>query len=434
VTRTAPPAASGSDGARTCTTCPLLCADIADTPTSVTHACEAGAAAFAAARTAATVTGEAWIDAAAVARDRAIDAAAAAIVGGRRVLVTGLADATLEAILAACDLAESVGAAVDAGGPEAARLAGPTIARIGEVTAEWDELRDRADLVIFWFCDPTTTHPRFLERFVSPPTAGPKHRRTIAVGPDAVLPPGTGHDHLSLPADAEVDTARILQARLLEKPLGVTDPAASTTGDAIAAAVTAADCVAFVTRHENDPVGLRPWSAAAVVRTIAHGKPSFQVPLAGGVRGGANEKGVAAVCGWRYGAASAIARADRGGSDFRPAECDAQRLIERGDVDCIVVVGRAGPAVEAAITAQAEGIVVVRITDAAPATSTPGTMIQIRTASQFTYPHGSMLRGDGRLVRLGPTSPGGRPTGAAVVREIESRVRLRLSAGGGGDR
>lgn len=432
MTRTAPPAASSPDGARTCTTCPLLCADLVDTPTGIAHACEAGAAAFAAARAAATVTGEAWIDATAVARDRAIDAGAAAIVGARRVLVTGLADATLEAIRAACDLAETVGAAVDAGGPEGARLAGPTIARIGEVTAEWDELRDRADLVIFWFCDPTTTHPRFVERFVSPRTAGTKHRRTIAVGPDGVLPPAAGHDHLPLPADAEIDTARILQARLLDAPLGVTDPAASTAGDTIAAAVAAAGCVAVVTRHENDPVGLRPWSAAAVVRTIAHRKPAFQVPLAGGVRGGANEKGVAAVCGWRYGAASAIARADRDGADFQPAECDAQRLIESGDVDCVVVVGPGLPAVEAAIGAHADGLVVVRITDTAAPTSPSGTAIQIRATSQSTHPHGSMLRGDGRLVRLGSSSPGGRATVEAIVREIESRVRLRLSAATGG--
>lgn len=434
MTRTASPATAGTESVRTCTACPLLCGDLVAGPRGVEHACEAGVAAFESARQAATIAGEVWIDARPMPLERGLDSAAAALVGARRVLVTGLADTTLEAIVAACDLAEAVGAAVDAGGADGSRLTGPTIARIGEVTADWEDLRDRADLVIFWFCDPTATHPRFLERFVSPGHAGASPRRTIAVGPEAVLPKGTVHHHLPLPADMQVEAARILQARLLERPLGTVDEATSTACDEITAAIAAAECVAVVTRHDGDMLGLAPWATAAVVRTIAHRKPAFQVPLVGGIRGGTNEKAAAAVCGWRYGAAAAIARADRGGGDFRPAECDARRLIDRGEVDCVVIVGRATPAVEASVAAQADGLLVVRIEDAATPAAVAGTTIQIRVASQFTHPHGSMLRGDGRLVRLGVSAPAGHPTVEAAIREIESRVRLRLAATAGGER
>lgn len=428
--RTAPPAAAGTARTRICTACPLLCDDLVDGPRGVEHACEAGAAAFAAARTLATAGGEAWLNAAPAASDQAIDAAAAAIVGGSRVLFTGLGDATLEAILAACDLAETIGAAVDSGGSEAARVTGPTIARVGEVTAEWEELRDRADLVLFWFCDPARSHPRFLERFVQPSPAVAKDRQTIAVGPDAVLPPGPRHRHLPLPAEAEVDAARILQARMAAR--STTATAIDAACGSVAEAIAAAECVGFVTRHDDDLLGLRSWSAASVLRGIAHARPAFQIPLGGGVRGGANEKGVAAVSGWRYAATAAIPRADRGGAEFRPAECDARRMIERGDVDCVVVVGRASAAVDAAVAAQGDRLLIVRITEAAEPVA--GAAIQIRTASQFMHRHGSMLRGDGRLIRLGDTAPTERPSTEVVVRAIEERVRLRLSAAAGGTR
>jgi hypothetical protein len=158
------------------------------------------------------------------------------------------------------------------------------------------------------------------------------------------------------------------------------------------------------------------------------------VPLVGGVRGGANEKGVAAVCGWRYAASGAIARADRAGADFRPAECDAVRLIERGEVECVVVVGRAAPAVDAALAKRHDQFTVVRITEAIEPQSAAASSIQIRTASLLAHPHGSMLRGDGRLIRLGDSSPAPLPSAETVVRAVEERVRLRLSAARGDER
>ena len=170
---------------RVCTACPLLCDDVVVTATGVTQACDAGVAAFEASDMEVGTTS--LVDGAAMLREAAIDRAAAMITTARQVLVTGLADASLEAITTACDLAEAVGAAIDAGGSEMSQASGPTIARAGEVTAEWEELRDRADLVIFWFCDPAATHPRFIERFVAPPTAAGIPRHTIAIGTEPQL-------------------------------------------------------------------------------------------------------------------------------------------------------------------------------------------------------------------------------------------------------
>ncbi|NBW86114.1 MAG: hypothetical protein EBR23_04610 [Planctomycetia bacterium] len=105
-------------------------------------------------------------------------------------------------------------------------------------------LRDRADLVVFWFCDPHDTHPRFVERFVDPPPAGAA-RRTIAVGPAPVLAAGPTHEHLALPESAAIDTTRRLQALLAaQNPHDLPAPV-DLACETARAAIEAAACVAL---------------------------------------------------------------------------------------------------------------------------------------------------------------------------------------------
>lgn len=257
----------------------------------------------------------------------------------RRVLLTGLRGASLDAASAACDLAEALGAAVDFGEADVDRPAGPTIARAGAVTADPAELRDRADLVILWGCDPARANPAIAAMI--------PERATVLRMP----PPGAG----------SVAAARLvhLLVRGGEPPAG-----GGTWVEACIAArdaINRAACVAIVTDDSADPLGLEPWAVAHLVREIAHGKPAFEVPLGRGEHAAA-----AAVCTWRYGAAGAIARADRDGGRFLPSEASARRLIERGEVDCVVAVGRLADSVAAALARSPRGIEVIRV-DAEPA-------------------------------------------------------------------
>ncbi len=408
--------AAGTAGMRcTCTACPLLCDDI---PPAADDApdCARGRAAFAAALPE-TADGPPAADrhgAATIAR------AAQALAAGRRVLVTGMADATLETALAACDLAEALGAAVDAGDSDTSAVAGPTIARIGRVTADWEELRDRADLVLFWGCDPTVSHPRFLERFVTPPLVDGRPRRTIAVGPAAVLPDSRHHRHLPLDADHLVEAARLLQFVLGGGDAATTTEASlATVCNALAAEVRGASCVALLTGARDD-VGLAAWSGVHLVRAVAHHAPAFEVPLAAT---GVGFTSAAAVCTWRYGAAGGIARADRSGSSFLPAEATAARLIARGEVDVVLAVGRLAPDVEAAIAAAGPRLTVVRISAATAEPTAKSRSLWLRCADPLLTA-GTMLRGDGRTVTIAPP----RPSPFPVARELLLLVHKAVSA------
>ena len=260
-----------------------------------------------------------------------LDRIAALLAGSRRVLVTGLHGASVEASAAACDIAEAVGAAVDFGAADLDRPAGPTIARAGAVTADPEEMRDRADLVILWGCAPE-----------SAPSALLPSRATV------VRMPPTGATSL--------DAARLLNHLVRGGPPPATSD--TWTGACVAAgvAIENASCVAIVTDDFADPLGLDAWALAHLVREIAHVKPAFEIQLRT-----VDNAAAAAVCTWRYGAAGTIARADRAGGRFLPAEASARRLIERREVDCVLAVGRIASAVEDVLAGCGDDVHVIRI-------------------------------------------------------------------------
>ena len=428
---------SGTDaGQSVCTACPLLCDDILIHGDRVDRACVPGREAIGTAiasngvRSGGRLPPEAWGDARPLARGTAIERAVEMLLSPRRVLVTGLAGGTLEAITAACDLAELLGAAVDAGLPESARAAGPTIARAGEVTAAWEELRDRADLVIFWNCDPAGSHPRFIERFVAPSLADGRRRQTVAVGSGSVMPDAATHRHLVLAGDLTVEAARSVQLRIAGRHVPDTvDERLAAVCTELHELIHSADCVAIVTCDGNDPIGLESWSIVHLIRTITHEKQAFQIPLGAGLAaGGANVAGAATVCTWRYGAAGGIDRADRLGGSFLPAESDARRLIDRGEVDAVIVLGQLSGPLEQAIADRGDALALVRICDAPEQLPRPlGQTVQLRCASGLIATSGTMLREDGRRVVLAPHQSATAPPMQELLVDLAAAVRLAIA-------
>lgn len=83
----------------------------------------------------------------------------------RAPIIVGLTQTTIESVRAAAALADAIGAVID---PGSSLRSGPTIQafqRQGKVTATLGEVKNRADVVVFWGVDPVTTHPRHAERY-----------------------------------------------------------------------------------------------------------------------------------------------------------------------------------------------------------------------------------------------------------------------------
>lgn len=102
-------------------------------------------------------------------------------------LMYGLSRSSTPGQRAAVALAEQLRGVVDT---TASLCHGPSIMALqemGEVTSTLGEIRNRADLVIFWGCDPASSHPRHTERYSVFPTGrfvkrGREDRTVVMVG------------------------------------------------------------------------------------------------------------------------------------------------------------------------------------------------------------------------------------------------------------
>lgn len=423
-----------------CTGCPLVCddillragVDVAAGPQPVfEQACAVGQAWLSLAWDGQRAA-EAAVDGAEGGGREAERTAAARLADCRRVLVTGCQDATLETVTAAADLAEQLGAAFDAGSAEAAQICGPVAARIGRVTADFEELRDRADCVLLWCTTPADSHPRFIERFLLPPCAN-GGRKVFVIGADAAVAADHGWTHVPIPQDQAAEAAGTLQQMLDER---LADGAAGSLhrmpasrqmlepllGE-VADACCGAGCVGVVSGGSAaDSTGLTAAAVSRLVIALAHRKPAFEVPLSSGTSG-AGPATAAAVSTWRYAAAGAVAVANRDGGTRAPAEADACRLIERGEVDGVVVVGQPPEAVRKAM-AGFDGLVVAVGGEAVPERPQ---QVWIGTAATALVTDGQLLRDDGRLVALQAVRVSSRPAAATVLAAIRGQLPSRES-------
>ena len=353
---------------------------------------------------------------------KAIDMAAQRLLSSRRPLITGLVSTTIDTIQIACTLAERIHAAIDANASETSILTAPTAIRVGDVTADFEELRDRADLAIFWGCDPIADSPRFIERFIQPvPHNGV--RRTISIGPTPALPPSSHDLHFPVAGNQLVSLARIVQAQVEQKATNRPSGALESIADQLKKSIDTAHCIGLISTI-TEQTGLVSWSLSHLIRSLAHQKPCFGIRLnAGTTAGGGNCAGASTVCTWRFGSPGAIPYASIKGSAFFPAEADVQRLIERNEVDCMLIIGRMPSRIKDLLTTSTNPKAVVHVSDTFPFLQRKNS-IQLGCASLSHSTEGGMLRSDGRLISLQPFATSQQPSIQKVLNSLLDQVAV----------
>ena len=174
-----PPASGGPANASvvedvTCLGCGCLCDDIALTVaggriTEARNACEIGAAGSSPTgrRTGWTA---ATIDGRVADRGEALDRAAEILGRAKAPVVLGLTRTSTETVGVAVAIADRIGAVMGLGRAGEAISRTLAVQRVGKVSASLGEVKNRADVVVFWGVDPVVTHPRHFERYsVDPP-------------------------------------------------------------------------------------------------------------------------------------------------------------------------------------------------------------------------------------------------------------------------
>jgi formylmethanofuran dehydrogenase subunit B len=173
----------------TCTFCGCVCDDMELTVennriTKAKNACVLGKAWFAnhhiEDRPVATIDGSE------VTLDEAVAKAAEILTDARYPIVYGLSDTTSEAQRVAVGIADRIAGCVDTTTSVCHGPSGMAFQGVGEVTCTLGEIKNRADLVLFWGSNPAESHPRHMPIYSTMPKGqfvpnGRKDRTVVLV-------------------------------------------------------------------------------------------------------------------------------------------------------------------------------------------------------------------------------------------------------------
>src|SRR5713101_5993257 len=118
--------------------------------------------------------------------DEGIERAAQILTQARYPIVYGLSDTTCEAQRMAVAIADRIGGCIDTTTSVCHGPSGMAFQGVGEVTCSLGEVKNRADLVIFWGSNPAESHPRHWGRYSTMPKGlfvpnGRKDRTVVLV-------------------------------------------------------------------------------------------------------------------------------------------------------------------------------------------------------------------------------------------------------------
>ncbi len=399
----------------TCTACGCLCDDIGifvdhDRIVRAERACPVGVSWFLADHSHRDIA-DATIEGRPASLDEAIGRSAAILKASRSPLILGLTRATLEAQAEAVAIADRLGATIDPAGSADSLPRWRAIQRVGMVSATWGEVRDRADVVIFWGVDPIATHPRHFERysvdaigrFVPEGRAG----RFVAVVGGAPNATSARADlFVTVPCPEDVEALSILRALVRGK-----DVPASDSMRALASAMVGARYGAFVFG-----AGLEAAEAAlTLVRDLNGGGNRRFVALALGSAG--NPTGAEATLTWQAGSPVAV-DFSRGFPRYLPDEATAEaRLRSRRADSALIVADDPRDFLSAEALANLATIPTIAVGPRATDPSRPAT-VAIASATFGIHEGGDVMRSDGPALPLRPALKTDRPPLRRLLAEI----------------
>lgn len=361
--------------------------------------------------------------------EEAIDRAAEILAKAKRPLLYGFASTVCETHKKGILLAEEIGGLVD---NTASVCHGPSTLAVHEKglpTATLGQIKNRADLVIFWGSNPVQAHPRHMGRYSIFPKGffsekGRKGRKIVAVDvrktdtaemADEYVQVKPGYDYLVLSA---------LRAIVSGHPDVVPDIVSGVSKEQllrVAEMMKAAKfgMVFFGMGLTQSKGRYKNIDNAISLTTELNSFTKFAImPM----RGHYNVTGFGQVCAWETGFPTAV-DFSRGAPYYNPGETASNDVLLRKEIDAaLIIAGDAGahfPAKEVSILAK---VPVVQI-DPYPNSTTELADVVIPTAICGVEAEGTAYRMDGVPLRMRKILETDYPTDEEILEKIISRVR-----------
>ena len=426
----------------TCTFCCCTCDDMEltvenDRITKTENACVLGTAWFL------NHTSEdrppALIDGKPATLEEGVGRAAHILAGARYPIVYGLSETTCEAQRVAVAIADRIGACIDT--PTSANYgpSGMAFQGIGEVTCSLGEVKNRADLVLFWGVDPVESHPRHWGRYSITPKGlfvpnGRTDRTVVLV--DVRRCASASEADLFIPIEPGKDFEALWALRALVKGVEMDEGIAEETGIPLATLRDLAKrmkaCkfgVLFfgtglsMTRGKH----LNVEAALGLAQDLNAFTRFYARPM---MPGPGNGTGADNVLTWSTGYPFGV-NLGRGYPRFNPGEFTTSDTLARGEADAALIV--AGDPMDGLSQSARDHLVKIPYVALAPKESPPtrAAAVAFTTATYGINTPGTVYRMDDIPILLRPAFDSPHPSDETVLTAIEKRIRALQEEGCG---
>jgi formylmethanofuran dehydrogenase subunit B len=424
----------------TCTFCGCVCDDIeltveGHTITKAKNACVLGKAWFLnhtiEDRPVATIAGQPASLADAVAE------AARLLCEARYPIVYGLSDTTCEAQRVAVAIADRIGGCIDTTTSVCHGPSGMALQGVGEVSCSLGEVKNRADLVIFWGSNPAESHPRHWSRYSTMPKGlfvpnGRKDRTVVLV--DVRRSKSAAAADLFIQIKPRKDFEALWILRALVKGLDVDPAAADDTGVALSVWQDLAQrmkrCrfgVLFfgmglsMTRGKH----LNVEAALHLSQDLNRFTRFYAQPM----RGHGNVTGADNVVSWQTGYPFGVSL-HQGYPRFNPGEFTTADTLARREADAALIIASdpmanfSGPARDHLAS------IPYIVLDPKYTPTVQHARVAFTTATYGINTAGTVYRMDDVPLPLRPAFESPYPSDESILRQIEQAIRQRQAQGG----
>ncbi|TWT29360.1 Formyltransferase/hydrolase complex Fhc subunit B [Posidoniimonas corsicana] len=339
-------------------------------------------------------------------------------------LVCGLAGAGTDAQRAAVGIADRLGGFVDWTTTPADAAAIESMQTVGAVGVSLGEIAQRADLVVFWQCDPASTHPRHFERYSLQPKSrwlprGRADRKVVAVGDPASATAAEADSVVELPAGGAVDALVALRAALAGVTLASDPPAP------IARLAEQIRDASFAVFFYGDELKRQGAAALTELTLLAQSQQETTRVVTAPLGGAGNAPGAKSVMTWQTGYPMAVSFAS-GSPEYGAPDFTAESLLARGEVDAVLVVSEDGMAGLSDAAIQAVSRVDSVVLSSAPVDGL-GATVRFSTPPLGAAPGGAVFRSDHVALPLHQPLVDAATTDAGVLAAIAARLAPAFS-------
>jgi formylmethanofuran dehydrogenase subunit B len=352
--------------------------------------------------------------------DQAVEAAAALLRGAAKPMVLIAPDLTTQAQRIAIALGDLLRAEVDGATSDDAAAGLLVAQRRGRAAATLGEIRNRADIVLFWAVDPTERYPRYLERYGGAASATHVRGRvflSVSVGDDRG--PSTAELQAEFSPVQEVDALAVITATIRGHRLADLPPHLR-PAVAIAERLTQGRYVAIVHDAEPSREARDPQRTEALVSLAQALNGSTRAALSS-LRAGGNRSGAEAALTWQTGYPMRVSFRD-GFPRWGPRTSAVERL-RSGGADAVLVAGSAAALEEPRLSLDRVAGVVI----GPGASGVAGARVAIDTGVAGIHEPGTGYRMDDVPLPLTPVLETPRGAAETLGRLL---VALRRPAGG----